>query len=184
MTSNYSTMCTLCGCLLLVVLSMAPTSAGQPPDCSAPALSDDQVKAIVDKQREIRQDLPARPAEYKWLVRRQGCHYVYIENPVPETPDEHNMFWLNPKGLIVDIRPGTLTCPEKVLTEHDLAEIVKTERSRRKNLPPPFAEFKTSVTRMRCLYLYTEHAAAGTTDRYQAFTIDPYGELFDVFRSK
>jgi hypothetical protein len=149
-----------------------------------PALSNEQVKAIVEKQRETGQDLPPAFPEQKWSVRRQGCHYIYVENPVPETPDQHNMFWINAGGSIVDVRPGTLMCPTKVLTEPELAAVVKGLRARRKDLPPPFDTFTTSVTRMRCLYLFTEHASAGKTDRYQTFTIDPYGELFDVFRSK
>ena len=176
-------MWTLRGCLALIAFATLAASAQEPQAaCPDAALSGEQVKAIVDKQRETRTDLPPAFPESKWSVRRQGCHYVYLENPVPETPDKHNMIWINPKGLIVDIRPGTLTCPAKVLTEAELAAVIKEQRARRKDLPRPFENFTTSVTRMRCMYLFTEHASGGTTDRYQAFTIDPYGELFDVFR--
>ena len=141
--------------LLVVVGSILPASVYAQGPCVAPALSDQQVKAIVDKERAKRTDLQAPFAEMTWSVQRQGCHYVYIEFAVPAAPDSTHTFTLNQHGVIVDTRPGTMKCPDKVLTEAELADIVKKERARRKDLPPPFPRATTHVVRVRCLYLYS-----------------------------
>lgn len=78
----------------------------------------------------------------------------------------------------------TLKCPDKVFTESELAEIVKKEREKRQDLPPPFPNYKTRVERLRCMYLYFEYALPETRGNYQVFTIDPYGELMDFSLSK
>jgi hypothetical protein len=168
----------------VLLLTCATVADGQQPDCPAPALSSEQVKAIVDKARETTKELPPPFAEAKWSVRRQGCHYVYIEAALPEAPDRTNMFWINSQGHIVDVRPGELQCPERVLTSDELAAIVQKARATRRDLPPPIPNATTQVTRLRCLYVYTERAAPPAGRRYQAFTIDPYGDVMDVFRSK
>ena len=92
------------------------------------------------------------------------------------------MFWINQHGVIVDVRPGSVVCPDKALTEADLAEIVRVERSKRKDLPPPFSKPTVEVSRLRCLYLYSEFGS--NPSQYVTFTIDPLGEVMDVFRGK
>lgn len=78
----------------------------------------------------------------------------------------------------------TLKCPAKVFSESELAEIIKVERAKRQDLPPPFQKYKTRVDRLRCLYLYFEYALPETKGNYQVFTIDPYGELMEFSRSQ
>jgi hypothetical protein len=105
-----------------------------------------------------------------------------MEIGLPETPDYTHVFKVNQYGVIVDADTERLQCPEKVFTESELAEIIKKERARRKDLPPPFANSRTRVDRVRCLYLYFEYAVPETRGNYTVFTIDPLGELMDVTR--
>lgn len=158
------------------------------PNCSAPTLADQQVKDIIDKERATRTDLPEPFPESRWTVRRKGCHYVYIEYGLPEVPDYSQIFMLNQNGAIVDAQMGTsvehLKCPDKVFTNSELAEIIKKEREKRGDLPPPFPNFKTRIDRLRCLYLYFEYNLPEKRGDYQVFTIDPFGELMDFSRSQ
>src|SRR5437870_4912054 len=120
--------------LLLAAFIAIPACGYQQPGCVAPALSDGQIKDIVDKERAAANTrLPAAFAKYRSVVRRQGCYYVYIEYSLPETPDDNHIFKLNQQGVIVDSTPGSPKCPDKVLTESELAEIVARERAKRRD---------------------------------------------------
>lgn len=179
--------------VLLSALLMFPAWGYQEePACDAPALSEQAVKNIIEKERAARTDLPAPFPEFRWEVRREGCYYVYLEYAIPEVFHQVNIFRLNQNGVIVDVGPeevpppgrGQLKCPDKVLTESELAEVVRKERGKRRNIPPPFANQETRVERVRCLYLYFEYAVPKKKGHYQVFTIDPLGEVMDVQRGK
>ena len=133
-------------------------------------------------------DLPSPFAEYRWSVKRRGCYYVYLESSLPEAPDSNHMITLNPHGAIVDIqargRLSELECSSKVFSEAELAEIIRSEREKRSDLPPPFENFRLQVSRLRCLYLYFEHKIPEQRGDYQVFTIDPLGELMEFSRSE
>ena len=163
---------------------IVPIMGYQEPSCDAPSLSDQQVKDIIDKERSVRKDLPSAFPQYRWIVRKQGCYYVYIEYGLPETPDLNHIFKLNQDGVIVDADNQKLKCPDKVFTENELADIVKTERGKRRDLPPPFAHHKTRVSRLRCTYLYFEYAVPEKKGDYQVFTIDQFGKVMEFTRSK
>jgi hypothetical protein len=174
--------------LLIALTALAATAYGQPP-CAAAKLSDRQVKNIVDSERAKRTDLPPRFPEFRWAVRRQGCHYVYTETGVPETFHSRQTFKLNQHGAIVDVQTGNsdvsgLKCPEKVFTESELTEIVKKERAKRKDLPAPFPNYRTRVDRQRCLYLYFEYAVPESRGNHHTFIIDAFGEVMEFFRGK
>ena len=79
---------------------------------------------------------------------------------------------------------GSMKCPDGVLTDGQLAEIVARERARRGDLPPQFPKYKTRVQRLRCLYLYFEYALPERRGDYQTFTVDPFGELMEFSRSQ
>jgi len=173
----------------LVAIVTLPVMAYGQPTCVAPRLSDPQVKNIIDRERKERTDLPAPFPDYRWAVRRQGCHYVYVETGLPEGFHNQHTFKLNQRGVIVDVQTGdadtsSLTCPERVFTESELADIVASERAKRKDLPRPFPKSRTRVDRARCLYLYFEYALPERRGDYQVFTIDPFGELMEFTRSK
>jgi len=162
---------------------------GHPQSECPTRFSDAQIRDLVLKERAKRSDLPKPFPKDRWLVRRQRCHYVYIEYGVPEAPEYNQIFKLNQHGVIVDVQVGgqaveAMKCPDKVLTESALAEIVKQERARRSDLPSPFPAQKTKVERLRCLYLYFEYASPEPRGDYQVFTIDPLGELMDFSRSQ
>jgi hypothetical protein len=163
---------------------LVPVWAYPQATCTASPLSDQQVKDIIATERAKRTDLPSAFPNYRSTVRRQGCHYVYIEYLLPEAPDAIHVFKLNQYGVIVDAEPGNPKCPEKVFAESELAEIVKNERARRKDLPPAFPNSRIRVDRERCLYLYFEYAVPERRGDYQVFTIDPLGELMEFSRSK
>jgi hypothetical protein len=172
------------GVVLSLVFAMCPAVGYSQPVCVVPDLSAKQVKDIIDKARATRSDLPAPLADYKWNVTRKGCHYVYVETGLPEAPDYRNVLTLNQHGAIVDADHSNLTCPEKILSESELAEIVRKARATRRDLPPPFANFTTYVDRRRCLYLYFEYAVPAQRGNFQLFTIDPFGELMEFSRGR
>jgi hypothetical protein len=175
--------------VLLLVLVVMPAIGYPQANCVARPLSDQQIRDIIQKERATRTDLPKPFPKDRWLVRRQGCHYVYIEYGLPEAPEYNQIFKLNQHGAIVDVQAGgqsveSLKCPDKALTESELAEIVKKARAKRGDLPSQFPKHRTRVERLRCLYLYFEYALPERRGDYQVFTIDPFGELMEFSRSQ
>jgi hypothetical protein len=178
------------GAALAAALAMAawPTTGCAEPTCTEAPLTDRQVTEIIAKQRASRSDLPPAFAESRTVVKRQGCHYTYVEYGLPERPDYNRIFKLNQKGVIVDVQSGVeevkLQCPPEVLSEAELAAIVQRERAARKDLPAPYEQSRPRVARQNCLYLYFEYAVPEARGKFQTFTIDPYGELIEAFRSQ
>jgi len=168
------------GVMAALALTAIPAAASAQPKCTAPALSDQQVKAIVDKERTARTDLPPRFAEYNWAVRRQGCHYVYVETGLPHRPDNDHRFTLNQFGVIVDA--DTLSCPDSTLSESQLLDVVRSARAKRSDLPAPFPHGSTSVSRNRCVYALYEYPGPEPGSTFQVFLIDPLGELMEFLR--
>jgi len=76
------------------------------PACTAPPLSDDQVRALIAQARAERGDMPPAFKEYRSSVQRDGCYYVYVEVSLPETPDMMHIFRLNQHGKLVDAQTG------------------------------------------------------------------------------
>jgi hypothetical protein len=87
---------------------------------------------------------------------------------------------LNQFGVIVDA--DTLSCPERTLSESQLLDIVRNERAKRADLPPPFPHGSTNVSRNRCLYAVFEYPGPEPSRNFQVFTIDPLGELMEFLR--
>ncbi len=175
----------------------APSTVSTPPSrqdvegptCAAPQIPDEEVKRIIQRERATRKDLPAPFPKATWTIRRDGCHYTAIESLDPPTPDANHIFKLNQRGVVVDasvgISPGgPLKCPERILSEAQLARIVAAARATRKDLPPPFAQSRIQVSRMRCLYSYFEYRVPERRGDYQVFIVDPLGELMEVQRSQ
>jgi hypothetical protein len=172
-----------------IVTTVISGLANAQPVCAAPELPSQHIKEIVAKERLSRTDLPEPFPKYKWTVRREGCHYIYREQGEPAKPHYTNTFWLNQVGVIVDASTGGIAakemkCPDKVLSEQELAEIVNNARKKRPELPGPYKPQKTRVDRMRCLYVYYEYALPETAGIYHTFTIDPFGELMQFFRGR
>src|SRR5262245_50020845 len=101
------------GLVLVLSLVASPTQSAPPPGCEAPAMSDQQVKDAVAMQRASRKDLPAPFPQYRTVIQRQRCYYVYIEYALPEAPDHNYIFKLNQYGIIVDVDPASMKCPDK-----------------------------------------------------------------------
>jgi hypothetical protein len=170
---------------LLAFVAIPGWAEQRPAWCAAPALSDRQVKDIVARERTQSKELPAPFPAYDWVVRRTGCYYFYVENKLPPAPDANYWFVLNPHGAIVDVHEGIgpsccLKCPDKVLSESELAAIVSKARAERMDLPPPYPKAQIVVSRQGCLYRYTEFALPDLAS--QTFTLDPSGELMEVTR--
>jgi hypothetical protein len=176
--------------LVLLLACLAGPSTGHPqPACAARPLSDQEVRDVVEREREARADLPRPFPEQRWVVNRQGCYYNYIEYGIPETFHKEQIFKLNGTGVIVDVLVGGdpskgMKCPDRELMESELAQVVKKERARRSDLPPEFPRHETRVERSRCLYIYFEYALPRARGKYQAFTIDPFGGLIEFTRSQ
>lgn len=171
--------------LLCLAGGVVPALGGElPSPCALPALSDQQVKTIVQKERAARTDLPVPYPNYRSTVRRKGCYYLYMEHGLPEAPEYAQSFTLNDKGVIVDATSAALKCPATVFTDRELTKIVARERAGRTDLPAPFPEATLKVWRKRCLYFYFEYAVPPVRGKYQVFTIDPLGGLLEVSRSE
>lgn len=171
--------------VLASLLSVAASAVWgyQEPVCSAPPLTDQQVKNIIDRERSSRRDLPAAYSQARSVIRRQGCYYVFIEYRIPETPEDNHIFKLNQDGVIVDAQPGNPTCPDKSLGENELLQVIKKERVKRPGLPAAFPRSRIRIERQRCLYIVFEYALPEARGNYQVFTIDPFGGLMDSQRS-
>ena len=170
----------VCG-ILLAMMARVQTVGYAQPACLAPVLSDEEIRSTIEKERSTRSDLPVPFKEYRSTVHRQGCHYVYVEYGLPEAFHYQHVFTLNQRGVIVDTGADGLKCPDRTFTENELAEIVGAERAKRNDLPPAFANTRTRVDRLRCLYRYFEYAVP-ETGRIQVFTIDPLGEVMAFAR--
>ena len=171
-------------CLVLLLVTAFSVLGYDGAACTAPELSNQEVKKIVDRERTVRHDLAQPFPKYRWDVKKQGCYYVYIEVGLPEAPEYSQSFTLNQRGVIVDAAPAGMHCPEQVLTEAELAQIVGKARDTRKDLPAPLPKTRTRVERLRCMYQYFEYAVPESRGNFLVFTIDPFGELIGVYRSK
>lgn len=166
----------------VLVLLAARTEAQ--PACTAAPLSQQQVAALIAKARQEPGQLPTPFAEVETVFRKEGCHYVYIEYALPRTPDKQNIFRVNQHGVIVDVEPGAVTCPDNELSESRLGEILNAARASRKDLPAAFPNTRVRVDRRRCLYVYFEYAVPEKPGNFQVFTIDQFGEVLDYYRNK
>jgi hypothetical protein len=168
---------------LMILVTFAGTAYAQP-TCTAMPLSDQDIKTIVDQERSKRSDLPTPFDAHRWVVRRQECHYVYVEYALPRRPEGDTTFTLNQHGVIVDVQPGNMKCPDSIVRAEDLAETVRMERLRRTDLPAPFAQSRTRVSRVRCGYLYIEYAQPDQQGTFQIFRFDALGELMGFIRPR
>ena len=174
--------------IILLAMVVVSTSGYSQATCTASALSDQQIKDIIDRAKVTREDLPEPFPEYKWVVRRQGCYYVYIEYGLPLTPEYNQIFKLNQYGIIVDVQAGdqsiSMECPDKKFSENELAEIIKQAREKRQDLPSEFPNFQIRVNQLRCMYFFFEYAVPKVRGKFQVFVIDPFGELMEFSRSQ
>ena len=174
--------------VVLFTLLIFQTVVHAQPICGAPALSDAEVKNAIDTARTTGTDLPLPFPEYRWSVKQRDCYYVYTEFQIPEAVDSNNTITLNQHGAIVDARArgrsGEMACPDRVFSQDELAQIIRTERGKRGDLPSLFEDFRPQVERLRCLYLYFEHKVPEQRGDYQVFTIDSFGELMEFSRSQ
>lgn len=176
---------------LLSMVLATPCMSESRQRCDAPELSKEEVRQVIEQERADRSDLPDEFPEYRFVLRRKGCHYVYMEHGIPEAPEYNQTFILNRDGVIVDayvgasVDPdGAIECTEDALTATELAKIVREARAERDDLPPEYPDFRTRVERMRCLYLYFEYALPEVRGKYQVFTIDPFGEILEFSLSE
>ena len=175
--------------LIMVTINMLmfPALTCAQTECKESELSAAQINEIVVRARSTRDDLPPAFPDYEYTARRQGCYYVYIEYGLPPALEYNQIFRLNQYGAIVDAQSGgqasNLKCPEKLYTESELADIIKKERGKRQDLPPPFPKYRIHVSKLNCLYLYYEYNLPEKRGDYQVFTIDQFGELMEFSRS-
>ncbi|MGV7220176.1 MAG: hypothetical protein ACQ9MH_01475 [Nitrospinales bacterium] len=170
--------------LTIFNLSIIPVMALAQSDCGVPELFADQIHEIIIKERANRDDLPSAYKKYEYKVTKRGCYYTYYETLQPYTMHQSRAFTLNRFGAIVSVVGGhadviEIKCPKKVFSKSELAEIMKRERELRKDLPPPYLNYSTSVIRSGCLYLFAELELPEGSSNYQYFVIDPFGELMD-----
>jgi hypothetical protein len=156
------------------------------PRCSG-SLTDEQVRASVASARMTRKEMPPAPKRYESTIRRQGCHYIYLEYPQPAQLHSARIFTLNDKARVVDVDGGSDLgskeaehCPVALLSQEQLRSFVARERARGTGMPEPFEQATVSVMRQRCMYFYMERPVPAIPNRYHAFVIDPYGELMRV----
>jgi hypothetical protein len=67
--------------------------------CSGPEFTDEQIAEVIRRERFVRTDLPAELPSSTATVRRQRCHYIYVES----VGDSSRVFIVNQYGVIVDV---------------------------------------------------------------------------------
>lgn len=160
-------------------------------NCEAPQFSNDQLAAIIKRERSVRSDLPAEPAAYTTSIRRQRCHYIYMETPDGGGAHDETTFVLDQFGVIVDAvvgrgNPAALAdCPKRRLTDQEVQQAVNLERKRFGDLPPAPSNYSVSVIPKRCMYFYVETGApdAANESPSLSFTVDQYGAVYSVYRN-
>lgn len=167
-----------------VMMCSLPAAAGAQPVCEAPPLADHEVVAIIPTERGSGKRLPRPFDNYTTDIRRQGCHYLYLEYPVPLVFDRLNVFRINQHGVLVDSAPLHTECVGQVLTQSERSEIVRRARASSNDLRPKPLDFTVRVSRLRCLYLYFENRVSVGNRSFQALIIDPLGELLDSFETE
>jgi hypothetical protein len=82
--------------------------AQSPPraDCNSLTLTDDQVRSRVEKHMASRFEPLQERRRARWLVRREGCQYVYLEWSEPATPGSHILVLLDAEGRVTHVEPG------------------------------------------------------------------------------
>src|SRR3989344_5685913 len=93
-------------------------------NCLGSALSDKAVREIIERERNLRGDLPKPFPKYRWIIRPKGCYYTYLEIGLPEAPEYNQSFTLNRHGVIVDAQisnspKSPLKCPDKVFSDKE-----------------------------------------------------------------
>jgi hypothetical protein len=160
-------------------------------NCEGPQFSAAQLAAIIKRERSVRSDLPAEPTAYTTSIRRQRCHYIYMETPDGGGAHDETTFVLDQFGVIVDAvvgrgNPSALVdCPKRRLTDEEVQQAVNLERKRFGDLPPAPANYSVSVTPKRCMYFYVEKGAPNAANESQSlsFTVDQYGAVYSVYRN-
>lgn len=168
---------------LVVAFMISSVANAAKIECTSPAISDDQIREIVSRSRVEHDEIPREFSSFRWSVRRQGCHYVYIETGLPESPDYRQVFTLNQSGKLVDVENVALKCDGRGLSMADLRLVIDRERSRRPDIPSAGLEVRIQNQRLRCMYMVFEYAVPEVKGKFDLFTVDQYGELLDFYRS-
>lgn len=168
---------------LVVTFMMSSVANAAKIECTSLTISNDQIREIVSRSRVEHNEIPREFSSFRWSVQRQGCHYVYIETGLPESPDYRQVFTLNQSGKLVDVENIALKCDGNNMDAAQLRLIIDRERSRRPDIPSAGPEVRIQNQRLRCMYMVFEYAVPEVKGKFDLFTIDQYGELLGFYRS-
>jgi hypothetical protein len=169
--------------------------------CSGPDFTDEQIKEIIRRERFARADLLSANPGDEVKIRRQRCHYVYDEISDPLVIDGSNLTYIiNQYGVIVNEAAGmvakrSMKCRNRVLADAEVKSFVdearKVDRERRANgekptvgdpvLPFPPAKFRWDVSRLGCMYAYSERELPEESRFLLTFQVDSYGDVYSAF---
>jgi hypothetical protein len=71
-------------------------------------------------------------------------------------------------------------CVAPALSDRDIKDIVARERAAGRRLPTPFPEYRSTIHKQGCHYVYLEHAIPEAPDRSNVFTLNQHGVIVDA----
>tara|TARA_R110002073_G_scaffold330987_1_gene515309 strand:- start:375 stop:686 length:312 start_codon:yes stop_codon:yes gene_type:complete len=96
--------------LLALAMALTPAvglnAATLERECEVRPFTDENIVAIIERERSIRNDLVEPFDEQEIRQFRDGCFYIYQEWSLPKTPGMSNTFVLDQYGVIVDVTAG------------------------------------------------------------------------------
>lgn len=157
--------------------------------CDVPEFSEQNILEIVRRERFIQKELPPEIENATKEVRRKRCHYVYVEYPNDRAVGKNRVFVINQYGAIVDATSGRtdkthMVCPSVDFNKEILAQRLIEQRLRYTDVPAAPTNYKTKLTNLRCMFIYYEIQIPEADGKYQTFTFDFYGDLYEFYKSE
>jgi hypothetical protein len=90
----------------VIVDAYSAENPNKPIDCPEKVYSAGELAAIVERERQNRDDLPAAFPEFRTRVDRMRCLYLYFEYAIPEAQGKHHVFVIDPFGELMEVFPA------------------------------------------------------------------------------
>ena len=84
-----------------VIVDARASALDQTFQCPDEVLSEDELTAIIEKERNKRSDLPRPFAEYEIHVQQMRCLHLYFEYKLPRQRGDYQVFTIDPYGELM-----------------------------------------------------------------------------------
>lgn len=171
--------------IIFVFLNINVLFASDGAKCQAPDIGFDKIIGIVDKERSIHTELPVPLKDAAIWIERTRCFYTYREAPKKQQLDfVGREFIINQFGKLVNVTDGNLfqnklNCLNKDPTIEQIQLSLEKERGIDSSIPKSPEESKTILLKNGCMYDYWETPLPEIKGRYNIYTFDYNGDLYD-----